>query len=136
MYNNYELDTAINEYVTPIEKKEENDFIDLVLTTSVMRQTMLYLQQKGKVTLDPKTHRELLKTIWFSLYSRGGGKIGSSAFEHIFLSEMKNGALSGLHNWLYFYDEESKGFIDYKGYMKKVEFGNVSFKLFSLFYVY
>jgi poly(U)-specific endoribonuclease len=37
MYNNYEQDTSINEYVLPIERKEENDFIDAVLATPVMR---------------------------------------------------------------------------------------------------
>jgi poly(U)-specific endoribonuclease len=37
MFNNYEQDTSINEYVTPIERKEENEFIDAVLLTPVMR---------------------------------------------------------------------------------------------------
>lgn len=37
MYNNYEQDTAINEYVSPMERKEEDEFIDAVLTTPVMR---------------------------------------------------------------------------------------------------
>lgn len=37
MYNNYEQDTAINEYVSPIERKEEDEFIDAVLSTPVMR---------------------------------------------------------------------------------------------------
>lgn len=37
MYDNYEQDTSINEYVLPIERKEENDFIDAVLLTPVMR---------------------------------------------------------------------------------------------------
>jgi len=59
------------------------------------------------------------------LYSRGQGKIGSSAFEHIFLTEIKNGTISGLHNWVYFHEEEKAGRADYKGYIKKVELGNV-----------
>lgn len=37
MYNNYEQDTAINEYVSPIERKEEDEFLDAVQTTPVMR---------------------------------------------------------------------------------------------------
>lgn len=37
MYDNYEQDTSINEYVLPIERKEENDFIEAVLSTPVMR---------------------------------------------------------------------------------------------------
>uniref|UniRef100_U5EP18 Putative polyu-specific endoribonuclease n=1 Tax=Corethrella appendiculata TaxID=1370023 RepID=U5EP18_9DIPT len=124
LYNNYEQDTLVHEYVTPIEKKEENELIDALLATSVMRQVMIFLQRKGIVTPDPKTHKDLLKQIWFTLYSRGQGKIGSSGFEHVFLHEIKNGTVIGLHNWLYFHDVEKSGHIDYKGYTKKLDLGN------------
>lgn len=126
LFNNYELDTLTNEYVTPLERKEENELLDAVLATPVMRHAMLFLQQKNKVTADPATHRELLKTIWFNLYSRGQGKIGSSGFEHVFLAELKNSTVQGLHNWIYFAEEEKTGNLDYKGYSKKIDFGNVS----------
>lgn len=126
LFNNYERDSFVNEYVTPIERIEENDFIDAITATSVMRHAMNFLQQKNIVGPDPKTHKELLKTIWFNLYSRGQGKLGSSGFEHVFVSEFKNGTLSGLHNWLYYYDEEKAGHVDYKGFMKKLPLGNVS----------
>lgn len=124
LFNNYEVDTMVNEYVTPMEKKEENDFVDALLTTSVMRSAMLFLQKKGVVTADPKTHHELLKTIWFHLYSRGNGKIGSSGFEHVFLNEVSNGTMIGLHNWVYLYDQEKAGRIDYQGYIKKMDLGS------------
>lgn len=123
LYNNYELDTMTNEFVTPLEKREENDLVDTIMATPVMRHAMAFLQEKGKVTRDPKTHRDLVKRIWFTLYSRGRGRIGSSAFEHVFLSETKNGTITGLHNWVYFHDEEVAGRIDYKGWLKKVELG-------------
>lgn len=86
---------------------------------------MNFLQQKGVVTLDPQTHRELLKTIWFNLYSRGNGKIGSSGFEHVFLSEVKDATVIGLHNWVYFAEAEKAGDLDYKGWTKKIDLGNV-----------
>lgn len=123
LFNNYEVDTMVNEYVTPMEKKEENDFVDALLATSVMRSAMLFLQKKGVVTADPKTHHELLKTIWFQLYSRGNGKIGSSGFEHVFLNEVSNGTMIGLHNWVYLYDQEKAGRLDYQGYIKKMDLG-------------
>ncbi|XP_055388361.1 endoribonuclease CG2145-like, partial [Condylostylus longicornis] len=123
LYNNYEVDTSINEYVTPIEHKEENDFVDAIMATSVMRAAMQFLQTKGIVTPDPKTHREYVKTLWFTLYSRGGGRIGSSAFEHVFLNEIKNGTVIGMHNWVYYYEEEKSGNADYKGYIRKVDLG-------------
>lgn len=115
----------VNEVSTPNEKKEENDFVDALMTTSVMRALFSFFQQKGIVTPDPKTHRDLLKSIWFNMYSRGLGKIGSSGFEHVFLNENKNSSVIGLHNWVYFYEEEKAGHADYKGYMKKLELGNV-----------
>lgn len=49
LYNNYELDTMVNEYVTPNERKEENEFIDAVLGTSLMRHMMLFLSDKGNM---------------------------------------------------------------------------------------
>lgn len=61
------------------------------------------------------------------MYSRGGGRIGSSGFEHVFLTELKNNQVSGLHNWLYFNEEEKKHNANYLGYMRKVDLGNVSF---------
>ena len=144
LFNNYELDTLVNEYVTPNERKEENDFLDAVMATTVMRQAMQFLQNKGKNVLvycqhdiliiainlglispDPKTHRDLVKTIWFTMYSRGQGRIGSSAFEHVFVTELKNGSVIGLHNWVYYNEAEKNGHIDYKGYIKKVDLGTV-----------
>lgn len=124
LFNNYELDTTTNEHVTPLERKEENDFLDAVMATNVMRQAMLFLQNKGIVSPDPKTHRDLVKTLWFTLYSRGQGKIGSSGFEHVFVNEVKNGTIIGLHNWVYFNEEEKAGRLDYKGYLNKLDLGN------------
>lgn len=51
LYNNYELDTMTNEFVTPLEKKEENDFVDAIMVTPVMRHAMSFLQQKGRAVV-------------------------------------------------------------------------------------
>ena len=40
----------------------------------------------------------------------------SSAFEHIFVGESRDGAILGFHNWLRFYQLEALGYIDYRGY--------------------
>lgn len=131
LFDNYEIDTTVNEYVSPAERQEENDFLDAVLATPVMKAAMRFLQSKGFVTADPKSHFDLLRTIWFENYSRGHGKVGSSAFEHVFLNEIKNHTqVSGLHHWVWFYLKESQPgqthSIDYKGYMNSVLLGNVS----------
>lgn len=123
LFNNYELDTTVNEHSSAQEKNEENDFIDELLKTNVMRTLMQYLQTRNVVTSDPKTHKELLKTIWFTMYSRGQGRIGSSGFEHVFLAENKNNTIIGLHNWIYMYEMEKAGHVDYKGWIKKLDLG-------------
>lgn len=96
---------------------------------------MSFLQQKGVVTADPQTHREFLRTIWFGLYSRGMGKIGSSGFEHVFVSEVKNGTVMGLHNWIFLSQEEKAERLNYLGWLKKIDLGNVSFSAFSHFFL-
>jgi len=67
-----------------------------------------------------------MKNLWFTQYSRGKGKVGSSGFEHVFLNEVKNGTIIGLHNWIYFYEEEKAGRLNYKGYIKKLDIENAS----------
>lgn len=54
--------------------------------------------------------------------------MGSCGFEHVFMNEIKNNEISGLHNWIYFSDQENdnRQSIDYRGYMKSLYLGNVS----------
>lgn len=92
-----------------------------------MQYTKNFLISKGKLSKDPKDFRDLLKSLWFNMYSRAGGKISSSGFEHIFLAELKKNEVSGLHNWVYFDHAEMSKLVDYLGYMKKIDLGEVTF---------
>lgn len=89
------------------------------------------------VEADRTSQFDLLNKIWFDMYARAGGKVGSSGFEHVFLNEMKYGSPIGLHNWIYYYHKEnrtgSKHDVDYKGYMDNLVLGNVcnNFKPFE-----
>lgn len=121
LLDNYERDATVNEHVTAQERIEENNFMDAVMSTTVMRHLMTFLKNKGYVSPDPKVQRDFVKQIWFTLYSRGKGKIGSSGFEHVFLSELKNDDVLGFHNWIYFSREEAANRLNYLGYMKYVE---------------
>lgn len=47
LFDNYELDTSVVESVTPAERREEDEFLDKVLDTQVMKIAMNYLKQKG-----------------------------------------------------------------------------------------
>ena len=60
---------------------------------------------------------KLLHKIWFDLYRREGSR-DSSGFEHVFVGEVKDGDVSGFHNWIQFYLEEKRGNLDYRGYIK------------------
>lgn len=93
---------------------------------------MNFLTQKGVVTADPATHKERLKTIWFGMYSRGHGKISSSGFEHVFMSEVKDGNVIGLHNYIYMADQEKSRDVDYKGWLKKIDLGSVRKMTFGI----
>lgn len=127
LFNNYNMNAKIGEKFTPIEQKEVNDFVDAVLATPAMNYAMAFLQGMGKVSSNPRERRNYFKSMWFDTYARdkrSDGK-GSSGFEHVFLTELKRGKLIGLHNWVYFYEAEKKGQLDYKGYMTKLPLGNV-----------
>jgi len=142
LYNNYFVEASQNEVYSGQERIEENNLLDVMLTTPVMQFARSFLVRKGAfptvktasnwnlvfaglIGKDPKEFKDLLRQLWFYMYSRGGGKIGSSGFEHIFLAEIKNNQVSGLHNWVYFNEEETQGRANYLGYMKKIDLGEV-----------
>ncbi|XP_038208200.1 poly(U)-specific endoribonuclease homolog [Zerene cesonia] len=124
LLDNYERDTLVNEYVTAQERNEENAFMDAIMSTSVIRYLMNFLKEKGQVSQDPRQQRDFLKQLWFGLYSRGMGKISSSGFEHVFVSELKNDQILGLHNWIYFSKEEAANRANYLGYLKYINLGD------------
>lgn len=65
LFNNYELDSSINEYVSPIERQEENDFIDELQKTPVMRAAMKFLQDKGSIWHIFQWISDIFKIIFF-----------------------------------------------------------------------
>lgn len=68
----------------------------------------------------------LLKNLWFKLYSRGDRILGSCGFEHVFLHETLNGDILGLHNWIYFHDQQQKNHkLQLNKLKKQLNFGNV-----------
>lgn len=124
LFDNYDPDTTHNEDVTAVEKQEESALLDALLSTEVMKQAKSLLQSKELAPQGDKEFRKFISDIWFTIFSRGGRKMGSSAFEHIFLGELKKGDVSGLHNWIFFDQEEKTGRINYFGWTKKFDLPN------------
>lgn len=96
-----------------------------------MSAAMRFLANKGFVRQDYYEYKDMLRRIWFNLFSRGQGKIGSTGFEHVFMTETRredsgSTEVLGLHNWIYFNAEETKRRVDYLGYIKKIDLGSVS----------
>jgi len=120
LLDNYKAETGEAERVTNTERKEISDFLNAIMQTAPMQFCHQYLQKKipDKVSSSQTEFKKLLHKIWFELYRRGGRAKDSSGFEHVFVGEVKNGKISGFHNWVQLYLEELKGDLDYRGYIK------------------
>ena len=121
LLDNYTPETGQAENLTTAERNEISAFLNAIMQTPPMQFCHKYLRRKVPDTVpnDAAGFSKLLYKIWFELYCRErGGRPDSSGFEHVFVGEVKNGEVSGFHNWIAFYMEEKKGALDYRGYIK------------------
>eukprot|EP00587_Corethron_hystrix_P005135 CAMPEP_0113329430 /NCGR_PEP_ID=MMETSP0010_2-20120614/20903_1 /TAXON_ID=216773 ORGANISM="Corethron hystrix, Strain 308" /NCGR_SAMPLE_ID=MMETSP0010_2 /ASSEMBLY_ACC=CAM_ASM_000155 /LENGTH=480 /DNA_ID=CAMNT_0000191533 /DNA_START=94 /DNA_END=1536 /DNA_ORIENTATION=- /assembly_acc=CAM_ASM_000155 len=119
LLDNYESEVGVAERVDMHERKENWAFIASIMKTAPMQYCFRYCAAHcDKVSLsDPSGFTKLLYKLWFDLYNRSRAK-DSSGFEHVFVGEVKNGEVTGFHNWIQFYLAEKKGEVDYKGYIQ------------------
>lgn len=128
LFDNYEREVGKVETVTAKERKEMSVFLDAILATPCMQYCHAYLVAHKRSSPSVAAFKKQLYQLWFEMYSSSGyyarKKIkDSSGFEHVFVGEEKEdyttgkGAVVGCHNWLQLYNEERKGFLDYKGYI-------------------
>ncbi|XP_050223466.1 uncharacterized protein LOC126673383 isoform X2 [Mercurialis annua] len=120
LLDNYNPIEGGKEVITSEETQEQAAFIEEISRTAPIKYLHKYLARKGILSEDSRDFRRTLTSLWFDLYSRGGTSASSSAFEHVFVGEIKNHEeqkVSGFHNWLQFYLEEEKGTVDYQGYV-------------------
>ena len=124
LLDNYSANTGVSEVVTAEEKAENAKFLNLVMDTAVMQYVHQYLlaSKKTKATSRDAFIREL-DEMWFGLYARQAHN-DSSGFEHVFVGEIKDGEITGFHNWIQIYLEERKSLqsnsdsFDYRGFIK------------------
>lgn len=120
LLDNYNPHEGYKEEVTSQERQEQAAFIEEISRTAPIKYLHKYLLAKGIVSDNYQDFKRLMTSIWFDLYGRGGTSGCSSAFEHVFVGEIKQRgeeSVSGFHNWLQFYLEEAKGRVDYQGYI-------------------
>lgn len=124
LFDNYELNTNVKEDVTLEERKEELNLLDTFLATDVLSTTMKYLADKGYIPNDEYEFKDTLKRIWFSQFKRAEGEASSSGFETVFLAEQLGTDIIGLHDWIYFNEQETAKKANYLGYIKQVNLKN------------
>ncbi|XP_030466365.1 uncharacterized protein LOC115685427 isoform X1 [Syzygium oleosum] len=121
LLDNYNPNGGCKEVVTSEERQEQVAFIEEISRTAPIKYLHKYLSSKGMVSGDRQEFKSVMMRLWFDLYGRGGSSSSSSAFEHVFVGEIKQCGeeeeVSGFHNWLQFYLEEAKGRVDYQGYI-------------------
>jgi len=124
LMDNYSSETGQQENITEEEVAEQWAFIDAICDTEVMKYTHQWLVDRSLAPEDMDDFKECLNDIWFNMYGRSYQERkrrieDSSAFEHIFVGESRDGEILGFHNWLRFYQLEKNGLIDYRGYYPK-----------------
>lgn len=103
LLDNYNPNEGCKEVVTSEERQEQNAFIEEISRTAPIKYLHKYLASKGIVSEDYRDFKRTLTSLWFDLYGRGGTSGSSSAFEHVFVGEVKQRGeqeVSGFHNWL------------------------------------
>nr|XP_016473055.1 PREDICTED: poly(U)-specific endoribonuclease-B-like isoform X2 [Nicotiana tabacum] len=103
LLDNYNPHQGCKENVTPQEKQEQTAFIEEISRTAPIKYLHKYLSLKRVVSGDYEEFKRMMTHLWFDLYSRGGTSASSSAFEHVFVGEIKERgekSVSGFHNWL------------------------------------
>ncbi|VDP98729.1 unnamed protein product [Trichobilharzia regenti] len=70
LLDNYCPQVGITENVTEEEIKEEDEFIEELMKTKIMKMTYEYLLEKQKISGDMDSFKEFFKKIWFKKYTR------------------------------------------------------------------
>ena len=120
LFDNYIAEAGQTEVVTNEERAENKAFLHAIMETPVMKYVHHYLLASGKThAQDSDAFILVLNQLWFELYTRThGGKLDSSGFEHVFIGEIKDGQVTGMHNWIRIYLEEKQKTLDYRGFIK------------------
>ncbi|XP_055356610.1 vacuolar protein sorting-associated protein 52 homolog [Paramacrobiotus metropolitanus] len=127
LLDNYNEQGGVADTHTAAEKKEMDDFLEALCQTDIIKETRKWLYDQGKPFATMELLKAHLKEVWFTLYPRSKnmthGVRDSSAFEHVFLGEIKRSqrVIGGLHNWIVAYLLEKGGEWNYAGYTDNIK---------------
>lgn len=116
LLDNFNSATTVAEFMSANEKEETWHFLHVACNTVPMRYAFEWCKANGGPA-NEVAWKLALFNLWFGTFSRGAGVASSSAFEHVFVGEVKNNEVTGFHNWLQFYYQEKAGHVDYRGYV-------------------
>jgi poly(U)-specific endoribonuclease len=116
LLDNYVAETGVTEVVTREERAENSAFLNRIMETYCMQYCHNILCAKGLAPRDNSAFIRMLNDLWFGMYRREAQN-DSSAFEHVFLGEIRDGSVCGMHNWIQIYNEERRGSFNYMGYI-------------------
>ncbi|CAL4064842.1 unnamed protein product, partial [Meganyctiphanes norvegica] len=122
LLDNYNPDVKTRDALKKAEAQEEQAIPSKAMGRQIQDHSELHVFADASKIRRPL--KDVLKEIWFTMYTRAGRNEGSSGFEHSFVGELKDGKVSGFHNWIQFGHEEKDGDLDYKGFMQYVNLGN------------
>jgi len=117
------LDNYIPETGTPEPpctrcREEEEAWLEALVDSPPMQIAWQFLREKGVAANDREEFKEELRYNWFETYSRSGGPLDSSGFEHVYVGEIRNNRVGGFHSWIQAYLEENKGELEYRSYIR------------------
>lgn len=124
LFNNFNADAGVKEpkVAATEDNAETKAFLDAIETTKPYQTLLKFLNARnhpyGKSS---SALKEAITRMWFDRYSRAKGVLDTSGFEHVFIGEIKNGEVSGLHNWqrIAALEADPKENFDYKGFIVK-----------------
>lgn len=131
MFDNYVVNYRDPEDFTPKEEGEISNFLDSLLNTQPMKLAYQYVTEGLGKPMSEEKFKQELRIIWFEPYTNYFGNDVveyASGFEHVFVGEGKFnprggpgwGQISGYHNWVKFYLDESKGRVNFLGTQYKL----------------
>ncbi len=130
LFDNYLVNYRDPEDFTQQENDETISFLNLLLDTQPMKVAYNYITNNLGKKISRDEFLKDIQAIWFEPFTNYYGNDATyycSGFEHVFVGEGKYsrggpgwGEVSGYHNWVKFYQDESKGRVNFLGTQYKL----------------